>query len=100
MENIQLTINRFQDARDYLFKHGRELEQALFRFHFVGGSNQQVLTKLQEFQDENGGFKGMGEGGEDAANAMDTNMAFQCLSDVGATCQEEMVQKAASHCEG
>lgn len=93
MENILLTIDRFQDARDYLFKHGRALEQALFHFHFTGGSKQQVLAKLQEFQDENGGFKGMGEGGEDAANAMDTNMAFQCLCDVGATCQDKVVQR-------
>lgn len=97
MEIIELSFERFQDARRYLMTNGRELEQALFRFHFENGSKQEVLLKLSEFQADNGGFSGMGEGDSKYANAMDTNMAFQCLSDVGASPQDEIVQRGIQY---
>lgn len=87
MKITELSFERFQDARSYLMTNGRELEQELFRFHFENGSKQKVLLKLSEFQEVDGGFRNMGEGDSDYANAMDTNMAFQCLSEVGAAPQ-------------
>lgn len=75
---------------------GRELEKLLFQFHFNGDSNQKILCKLKEYQGRDGGFRNLGEGDRNFTNVMDTNLAFQCLSEVGATSDNVIVQRGIS----
>ncbi|MBT2663398.1 hypothetical protein [Bacillus sp. ISL-45] len=89
----KLSYENFQKARRYLMTFGRDLEQELFRFHFENGHPEKVISLLKQYQGENGGFKNMGEGHSVIPNSMDTSMAFQYLSEVGATSKEEIVQK-------
>lgn len=77
--------------------HGRDLEQELFRFHFENGSPQALLSVLIKYQGEDGGFRNMGEGHPVHTNAMDTSMAFQYLSEVAATADEEIVQRGIKY---
>ncbi|RDU37200.1 hypothetical protein DRW41_11005 [Neobacillus piezotolerans] len=92
-----LSFDNFQKAKSYLMNHGRDLEQELFRFHFENGNRQNVIELVQRYQGENGGFRNMGEGHSTIPNGMDTNMAYQYLSDVGATTSDEVVQKGIQY---
>ncbi|MHC0036641.1 hypothetical protein [Pseudoneobacillus sp. C159] len=92
-----LTLENFQKARSYLMNQGRRLEQELFRFHFENGNPQNIVSLLQKYQGENGGFRNMGEGHSVIPNAMDTSMAFQYLSEAGASTNDEVVQKGIQY---
>ncbi|WP_028612591.1 hypothetical protein [Paenibacillus harenae] len=94
---MKLSFEKFEAAKNYLMKNGRDLEQELFRFHFEKGSSQALLRVLSNYQGEDGGFKNMGEGHPIYTNAMDTSMAFQYLSEVGATSRDEIVQKGIQY---
>ncbi|SEB67851.1 hypothetical protein [Paenibacillus sp. GP183] len=89
---MKLSFEKFEAAKNYLMKNGRDLEQELFRFHFENGSLRVLLDVLSSYQGEDGGFKNMGEGNPIYTNAMDTCMAFQYLSEAGATSNDEIVQ--------
>ncbi|WP_088102841.1 hypothetical protein [Halalkalibacter urbisdiaboli] len=92
-----LSFENFQKARSYLMNYGRDLEQELFRFHFENGNPRNVIFLLKQYQGENDGFRNMGEGHSDIPNEMDTSMAFQYLSEVGATSKDEIVQKGIQY---
>lgn len=51
-----LSPNGFARARDFLHLHARPLEKAFFSLEFEGGSVDQVLTELQKYQNDDGGF--------------------------------------------
>lgn len=92
-----LSFESFQKARSYLMNCGRDIEQEVFRFHFENGNPQNVISVLQQYQGENGGFRNMGEGHSVIPNGMDTSMAFQYLSEVGASPDDEVVQKGIQY---
>jgi hypothetical protein len=73
------------------------LEQELFRFHLERSSPQGLLNILVRYQGEDGGFRNMGEGHPQRTNAMDTSMAFQYLSEVGAKPDYEIVQRGIKY---
>ncbi|QGH35286.1 hypothetical protein GI584_15050 [Gracilibacillus salitolerans] len=98
--NKILSLENFQRERKYLMINGKNIEQDLFRFHFENGSPQEVISKLQEYQGKDGGFRNMGEGHSIITNGMDTSMAFQYLSEVGATSNDEIVQKGIQYIIG
>ncbi|GAA0337904.1 hypothetical protein GCM10008967_30230 [Bacillus carboniphilus] len=89
----KLTKESFLRARYYLMNHGRDIEQALFRFYFEDGSKEEVISVLDFYQGENGGFRNMGEGGSLITNGIDTTMAFQYLTEIGASAKDSIVQK-------
>jgi hypothetical protein len=84
-------------ARAYLYGYGRPLEQELFRYHFEGGSPQAVLATLERHQSEDGGFVGMGEGDANCSSPIGTCVAFQVLSELHVTLENELVQKGISY---
>lgn len=92
-----LSFEKFQKARSFLMDCGRDLEQELFRFYFENGNSQNVVSLLKQYQGENGGFRNMGEGHSVIPNGMDTSMAFQFLSEVSASSEEEVVQKGIQY---
>lgn len=89
----KLSYEKFQKAKSYLLQHGRDVEQVLFRFYFEKGKAEEVIQVLKNYQGDNGGFRNMGEGHAEIPNPMDTVMAFQILSEVGATVADDIVQK-------
>lgn len=94
---LRLSNGKFELAKHYLMSDGRDLEQELFRFHFEESSSQGFLNIMGRYQGEDGGFKNMGEGDPKHTNAMDTSMAFQYLSEVGATADHEIVQRGIKY---
>ena len=93
----KLSLEQFLRARDYLMSHGRDIEQQLFRYYFEHGSSGHVINALKNYQGEDGGFRNLGEGHAVITNVMDTSMAFQYLSEVGATINDEIVQKGINY---
>jgi len=93
----KLSMEQFQRARNYLMNYGRDLEQVLFQFYFENGCSDNVKKVLQNYQGEDGGFRNLGEGHSVITNEMDTSMAFQYLSEVGATINDEIVQNGVKY---
>lgn len=46
----------YHAARSFIYRHARPLDFARFRFHFEGGSREDVLRALAAYQNEDGGF--------------------------------------------
>lgn len=47
---------RFQQAQDFIWRNARQIERFLFSYLFDHGSQEQVLTALRAYQNEDGGF--------------------------------------------
>jgi hypothetical protein len=43
-------------AGDFFARHGREIDRARYRFHFAGGTQEELLDALGRYQNEDGGF--------------------------------------------
>lgn len=50
------TEHSFESARRFIYRNARPVELARWRFHFENGSQEDVLTALAAFQNEDGGF--------------------------------------------
>ncbi len=94
---LVMSRSNFVRARDYLSDYGRPLEQALFRYHFEGGSSEAVLAVLEQHQSADGGFSGMGEGDANCSSSIGTCVAFQILSELHVPVENELVQKGISY---
>lgn len=46
----------YQEVRTWMHRNARELELALWKFHFEGGSREEVVQALACYQNEDGGF--------------------------------------------
>jgi len=53
---MDLNMNGFERAREFILADGRPLEKALIKLEFGGGSVGEVLTHLRAFQNPDGGF--------------------------------------------
>lgn len=89
-----LTKANFQHAKAFIRSHARQLDQELFNFYFEGGSAKAVKEALATYQNSDGGF---GHGLEQDIRAVVsspicTTIAFQYLSEVGATVDDKLVQ--------
>ncbi len=88
-----------QRAKIWLRRHGRPLENARWEFLFAGGCRDNVVRYLSAFQNEDGGF---GHGLEPDfwlpnSSPMATWAAGQILVEVGASSEEDIVQKLVSY---
>lgn len=89
----------FKSGRAFIHQHARELEQALFGFHFNAGGVDEVLSALKPYQNEDGGF---GHGlepdcNDDQSSVLDTTIALQLLRELGRDAGCGMVQKAIGY---
>lgn len=94
-----LTHQAFARARDYLFRHGRPLDQARFAFRFEHGPAGAVLDELARYQNPDGGF---GHGLEPdlrtpASSAVATSFAFALLREVGASAADPVARRAIEY---
>lgn len=48
--------NLYEAARSFIYRNARPLDFARFRFHFEGGSRENVLSILAAYQNADGGF--------------------------------------------
>jgi hypothetical protein len=88
--------SQWNQARDYLFTHGRPLEQARYNYHFEDGAADAVLAALKVFQNDDGGF---GHGLEPdlrtlASSVIATSTAFHILREIEADAKHGQVQSA------
>ena len=51
-----LSKTDFIEVRSWIHRNARPLENALWNYHFEGGSVDAVLSILQEYQQPDGGF--------------------------------------------
>jgi len=91
-----MTNQLFEQAKTYIFTHGRGLDQALFAYHFMDGSEDGVLNALATFQNEDGGF---GHGLEPdirtpASSVIATAHAFAIFRELKTPASHVMVQQA------
>jgi hypothetical protein len=90
----EVITNGFQKATIYMKSNARPIEKALFEFTFENGPKERVLAELKRFQNEDGGF---GHGIEPdfwlpLSSPMATWRAGQILVEIGADCNDELVQ--------
>ncbi|MBT3240219.1 MAG: hypothetical protein HON98_09515 [Chloroflexi bacterium] len=96
---IKLIKNAFEKAKNYLFKKGRKLDQALFKFHFEVGVFKEVVTELRNFQNSDGGF---GHGLEadlrsPHSSVIATSHALEILAQHEDSANLEITQKAITY---
>jgi hypothetical protein len=94
-----LSKNAQQRIREYITEHARPLEQARYAYHFVKPKNKKVLTALEAFQNEDGGF---GHGLEPDIQLADssviaTTLAFQLFREVEAHFAKPIVRGACDY---
>jgi len=51
-----LTRESFSQAREFVMKHARTLDQKVFRYHFESGTKNEVIEALTKYQNWDGGF--------------------------------------------
>ncbi len=80
-------------AVKWIKEHARPLEQALYKYHFEQGSEEDVIKALKEYQNEDGGF---GHGLEPDfinpnSNPIDCWVASKIIDEIGLSRDHDMV---------
>jgi hypothetical protein len=85
-------------ARAYLFAHGRKLDQARYQFFFENGSAEAVLSALEAYQNDDGGFGHALEPDlrTPASSVIATTHAFEIFHEVHAPGDSLIVQAGVS----
>ena len=81
-----LSLDSFEKAVSFIKTTAREVDKALYRFYFEGGTKTAVLAALAPYQNEDGGF---GHGIEPdfrmaGSSPMATSVALQYCAEIGA----------------
>ncbi|WP_221568014.1 hypothetical protein [Alkalihalobacillus sp. TS-13] len=86
----------FDRAKKYLLDNGRELEKALFRYHFEDGSKEDVLSALRAYRNADGGFGNRMEPDFqlEISSPMSTSKAFQIFKELQVPGDHPMVKDA------
>ena len=96
---MKLSKEAFERARDYMKNNAEKIELALFEYHFEGGSYEEVIKALREYENEDGGF---GKGLEydftlSASSPMATTIAFQYLRKINASSDIDMIKEGIKY---
>ena len=80
-------MKTFEHAQAYIHRHARPLDLARFRFHFEGGSREDVLRELAYYQNADGGFGHALEADSwnPASTPIQTWTATEILHEIGCT---------------
>jgi hypothetical protein len=97
----RLDESQYEKARQFLLKHGRKLEAALFSYEFEQGDPSEVFRQLATFQNTDGGF---GHGLEPDlrckdSSALATTTAMQILTEMNER-NTEMIDRAMQYLAG
>jgi hypothetical protein len=95
----QLSQKAYERAQQYLFRHGRPLERALYQHHFENAAVDEVLIELMHFQNEDGGFGHALEPDlrTPESSALATGIGVQLLRDLECQPDHPMVSKAVGY---
>ena len=95
----ELTAKAFQDAKSFIYNHGRELDKRRYEFHFENGSIDAVLDILASYQNGDGGFGHSLEPDlrTTASSAIVTTGAFQIFKEIGVNVDHTIVQKGIEY---
>ncbi len=95
----RLTQEAFQSAKNFIMDQGRELDQRRFEFHFEAGSDDDVLTALRSYQNDDGGFGNSLEPDirTSASSAIATTVGFQVLREIRAPAEHTLVRKGIEY---
>ncbi|MEI5906803.1 hypothetical protein WAK64_06990 [Bacillus spongiae] len=90
-----MNSGRFSVIQKYIMTEGRELEKAMWRLQFAEGSEEDFLTELARYQNDDGGF---GKGLEpdircELSSAIASTVALQLLSQYKVSSEHTMVKK-------
>jgi hypothetical protein len=93
---VNLPREAFERAREFMQKHARPLERAMFEAEFEAGAPEHALSELQHFQNEDGGF---GNGLEPDLTLPDssvlaTAMGLSLLRELGVPPHDPCVRRA------
>jgi hypothetical protein len=96
---MKLSGESFDRATEFLQTSARPLEQALFRFHFTGGTAEDVLSELAAFQNPDGGF---GRALEMDMRTPDSSViatthALQAAREIGLASSHELVRRTLGY---
>ena len=95
----RLTQAAFQRAVSFVKEQGRDLDRALFAYHFEDGAAEEVLNALAAYQNDDGGF---GHGLEPdlrtpASSVIATTVAFQNFRSMGVPADHPMVRQGIAY---
>ncbi|WP_261129913.1 hypothetical protein [Bacillus sp. Marseille-Q3570] len=95
----RLDEQAFNRAKEFLLNNGRELEKALFRYHFEDGSEGDVLRALKNYQNMDGGFGRRLEPDFqlDKSSPMSTSIAFQIFKELEVPADHALVRDAMNY---
>src|SRR5947209_8251729 len=90
-----------QAAGEFIRTNGREIDVALFEYHFGGGSRSAVIDALEHYQNGDGGF---GHGLEPditgpASNPFAIDLALSIVAEAAIPPESPMVQRCARYLE-
>jgi len=96
---VKLTRDRYAQACDFIKNNARSLDQAMFRYHFEGGSKDDVLIELTAYQNLNGGF---GHGIEpdfrsEHSSPMATSVGLQYYTEIDGNPSSDIVKAAIEY---
>ena len=96
---MKLTRKQHEQARAYIYAHARPLEQALYAYHFEGGTVEAVFDQLASYQNADGGF---GHALEPdlrtaASSTIATTVGLQILRELRAPSDHALVQDAMQY---
>jgi hypothetical protein len=94
-------MDRIARAADFFTSHGRDIDQAQFRFHFANASMEELLDALGRYQNQDGGF---GNGLEPDISAPDSNpfateLALRIYLDANVPTSHPLVQRTVQYLE-
>jgi hypothetical protein len=95
----KLTRHQFDRARFFLTTQARPLERALFEFEFEGNPVENVLARLSEFQNPDGGFGNALEPDlrSPSSSALATEFGLRNLVELGIPSSHPMVRAAVGY---
>ena len=93
--------NVFKNAQEFIYRYARPLDMALWRYHFEGGSRNEVMDILSYYQNEDGGFGHAIEPDcwNNNSTAIGTWKAISVLREVGIDANNTIVKKILAYLE-
>jgi hypothetical protein len=95
-------MDRIEKAGKFIAAQGRDIDRALFAYHFGSASQEELLEALGRYQNPDGGF---GNGLEPditapASNAFATSLALKLMVEAGVPGSHAMVARTVRYLEG
>jgi hypothetical protein len=88
-----------EKAQDYVFNYGRPFEKELLDFHNNQGSKEAVISALEAYKNDDGGFGKALEADFRAqeSSVLCTTFAMDILIDIGVTADHPVIRSAATY---